>query len=49
MAYMENFLGIRIEIPEDRRYVIKPGLWAKKETQEISFGFSQPTLVLAGG
>ncbi|MBI5601754.1 MAG: hypothetical protein HY879_00200 [Deltaproteobacteria bacterium] len=49
MAYMENFLGIRVEIPEDRRYVIKPGLWAKKEDREIVFGFSRPSLVLSGG
>ena len=49
MAHMENFLGIRVEIPDDRRYVIKPGLWAKKEDGEIFFGFSRPALVLAGG
>ena len=49
MAYLENFLGIRVEIPDDRRYVIKPGLWAKKEDGEIIFGFSRPALVLAGG
>jgi glycine cleavage system H lipoate-binding protein len=49
MAYMENFLGIRVEIPEDRRYVIKTGLWAKKEDLKIVFGFSRPALVLSGG
>lgn len=49
MAYMENFMGIRVEIPEDRRYVITPGIWAKKEDREIVFGFSRPALVLAGG
>jgi glycine cleavage system H lipoate-binding protein len=49
MAFIEKFLGKRVEIPEDRRYVIKPGLWAKVEGPEVRFGLTEPELVLAGG
>ena len=49
MAYIEKFLGKRVEIPEDRRYVVKPGLWAKAEGPEVRFGLTEPELVLAGG
>jgi glycine cleavage system H lipoate-binding protein len=49
MAYIEKFLGKRVEIPEDRRYVIKPGLWAKAEGPDVRFGLTEPELVLAGG
>ena len=49
MAVMENFLGISVEIPEDRHYVTASGLWAKREGGEIIFGFSRPSLVLSGG
>jgi glycine cleavage system H protein len=49
MATIEKFLGKRVEIPEDRRYVIKPGLWAKAEGRELRFGLTEPELVLAGG
>ena len=49
MAYIEKFLGKRVEIPEDRRYVIKTGLWVKRVTQDLVFGFAEPSLVLSGG
>ena len=49
MAFIEKFLGKRVEIPEDRRYHIKQGLWAKSENQEIVFGLTEPALVLIGG
>jgi len=49
MAYIEKFLGKRVEIPEDRSYVVKPGLWAKAEGPEVRFGLTEPELVLAGG
>ncbi len=49
MAYIEKFLGRRVEVPEDRRYVVKPGLWAKAEGAEVRFGLTEPELVLAGG
>jgi glycine cleavage system H lipoate-binding protein len=49
MAYIEKFLGKRVEVPEDRRYVVKPGLWAKDEGPEMRFGLTEPELVLAGG
>jgi glycine cleavage system H protein len=49
MAFIEKFLGKRVEIPEDRRYDSKQGLWLKSDGQEIVFGLSEPVLILAGG
>jgi glycine cleavage system H protein len=49
MAVIEKFLGRRVEIPEDRRYAVKEGLWGKIKDQAIEFGLSQPALVLLGG
>jgi glycine cleavage system H protein len=49
MAHIEKFLGRRVEVPEDRRYYVKQGLWAKSDGQEIVFGLSEPALVLLGG
>ena len=49
MAVIEKFLGQRVEIPEDRKYNPKQGLWAKPEEDDIIFGFTEPALVLAGG
>ena len=49
MAFIEKFLGKRVEIPEDRRYHVKQGLWAKTENQQIVFGLAEPALVLIGG
>jgi glycine cleavage system H protein len=49
MAVIEKFLGQRVEIPEDRKYYSKQGLWAKPEDNDMVFGFAEPALVLAGG
>jgi len=49
MVIIEKFLGKRLEIPEDRRYYIKQGLWAKQDEGVIVFGLSEPALILAGG
>ena len=49
MAHIEKFLGKRVEVPEDRRYVVKSGLWAKAEGPEVRFGLTEPELILAGG
>ena len=49
MAVIEKFLGQRVEIPEDRKYYAKQGLWAKSENDDMVFGFTEPALVLAGG
>ena len=49
MAVIEKFLGQRVEIPEDRKYYPKQGLWAKLEDHDMVFGFTEPALVLAGG
>ncbi len=49
MAFIEKFLGKRVEMPEDRLYWKAPGLWAKPNGREILLGFSEPALVLLGG
>ncbi|MFH1243607.1 MAG: hypothetical protein V1689_14790 [Pseudomonadota bacterium] len=49
MAFIERFLGVCVEVPDDHFYCTKPGLWAKADGQEIIFGLSHPALVLAGG
>ena len=49
MAVIEKFLGQPVEIPEDRQYYVKQGLWAKLDANEMVFGFTEPALVLAGG
>jgi len=49
MAVIEKFLGKRVEIPEDRKYIAKLGLWAQTQGEAVVFGFTEPTLVLAGG
>ena len=49
MASIEKFLGRHIDVPEDRMYYAKQGLWAKPEGDEIVFGFTEPALILAGG
>ena len=49
MAVIEKFLGQRVEIPEERRYHPKQGLWAKELDNDLVFGLTQPALILAGG
>lgn len=49
MAIIQKFLGKTVEIPEDRHYCSKQGLWGKIEDQTILFGLTQPALVLMGG
>lgn len=49
MIVIEKFLGQRVEIPEDRRYDVKQGLWGRCVDQTIVFGLAQPALVFSGG
>ena len=49
MAVIEKFLGQRVEIPVERRYHLKQGLWARAQDQDLVFGLTHPALVLAGG
>ena len=49
MTVIDKFLGQRIEIPADRKYYEKQGLWGKSDDDDIVFGFTEPALVLAGG
>jgi glycine cleavage system H protein len=49
MVSIEKFLGQQVEIPEDRRYEARQGLWAKGEGKDVLFGLTQPALVLGGG
>lgn len=49
MAVIEKFLGHRVIIPDNLRYSVKQGLWARIDARTIFFGFSEPALVLSGG
>ena len=49
MTVIQKFLGKTVEIPEDRHYCIKQGLWGRQEDRTIVFGLTQPALVLMGG
>ena len=49
MTVIEKFLGQRLEIPENLRYDVKQGLWARCVDQTIVFGLTQAALVLSGG
>jgi len=49
MVSIDRFLGKRVEVPEDRRYYSKQGLWAKRDGPHLVFGFTEPGLVLMGG
>ncbi len=49
MAVIEKFLGQRVNIPDDRRYAVKQGVWAKLEDNAIVCGLSEPALVLSAG
>lgn len=49
MVYIEKFLGKKVAVPEDRRYVVKPGFWGKAEGPAVRFGLTEPELILTGG
>jgi glycine cleavage system H lipoate-binding protein len=49
MTVIEEFLGRRVEIPDDIRYHIKQGLWVKPQNDDLIFGLTEPALILAGG
>jgi glycine cleavage system H lipoate-binding protein len=49
MAVIEKFLGQRVSIPDELRYDIKQGLWAKTDGVDVIIGLSEPALVLHGG
>jgi glycine cleavage system H lipoate-binding protein len=49
MIVFEKFLGKRAEIPEDRRYYVKQGLWAKADDGHVACGLTEPALILGGG
>ena len=49
MAFIQKFLGQIVEIPEDRHYCSKQGLWGRQVDRDIVFGLTQPALVLMGG
>jgi glycine cleavage system H lipoate-binding protein len=49
MVLIEKFLGKRVEIPENRRYIPKQGLWSKLDGDSIIFGLSEAALILSGG
>jgi len=49
MAVIEKFLGHRVTLPDNLRYYVKQGLWARLDGSAITFGFSEPALALSGG
>ena len=49
MAVIEKFLGRRVTLPDNLRYFVKQGLWARLDDRTIVFGFSEPALTLFGG
>jgi len=49
MAVIEKFLGHRVTLPDNLRYFVKQGLWARLDNRTITFGFSEPALALSGG
>jgi glycine cleavage system H lipoate-binding protein len=49
MAVIEKFLGRRVTLPDNLRYFVKQGLWARLDDSAITFGFSEPALTLSGG
>jgi glycine cleavage system H protein len=49
MAVIEKFLGKRVNLPDNLRYFVKQGLWARLDDSTISFGFSEAALALSGG
>lgn len=49
MAQIEKFLGRTAQIPEDRKYYARHGLWCIKENEILIFGMTEPFLILSGG
>ncbi len=49
MAVIDKFLGHRVTIPDNLRYSLKHGLWARLDKKAIFFGLSEPAIVLSGG
>lgn len=47
MAVIEKFLGRQVTLPDDLRYFVKQGLWARLDGSAIIFGFSEPALTVA--
>ncbi len=49
MTVIEKFLGCRVTLPDNLRYYVKQGLWARLDDSTITFGFSETALTLSGG
>ena len=49
MTVVEKFLGKCVNVPGDRCYFENKGIWAKTDKKFITFGLTEPALVLAGG
>lgn len=49
MAVIEKFLGRRVVLPDNLRYFVKQGLWARLDGITIVFGLTEPALTLSGG
>jgi glycine cleavage system H lipoate-binding protein len=49
MAVIDKFLGRQVTLPDNLRYFVKQGLWARLDENAVTFGFSEPALILSGG
>jgi glycine cleavage system H protein len=49
MAYIDKFLGRRVEVPDGLMYHPQQGLWAQSQEGELVLGLTAPALVLMGG
>ncbi len=49
MAYIDKFLGRRVEVPDGLMYHPKQGLWAQSREGALVLGLTAPALVLMGG
>jgi|APLow6443716910_1056828.scaffolds.fasta_scaffold510878_1 glycine cleavage system H lipoate-binding protein len=49
MTVIEKYLGHRVTLPDNLRYYVKQGLWARLAGSAITCGFSEPALALSGG
>jgi len=49
MAYIDKFLGRRVEVPDGLEYHPKQGLWVQSQERELVIGLTAPALVLMGG
>jgi hypothetical protein len=48
MTVIGKHLGHRVTLPDNLRYYVKQGLWARLAGSAVTCGFSEPALALSG-